>query len=203
MYSRTSESIVSPFEYLLPLTSVLVGLAIADLATSLHRLLEARRRVQWDWLPLLAALLALLAVLDLWWGFYGYTGRSEWEFAQFLPIFVQLVILFLLCASALPDEVPSDDGLDLHVFYQSNGSYFWFLYAAYIFSILAQDAFTYAASGLPEQMSTVSVLAGSIPNLLLIALFVGLALVHRRWLHMVAVPGLIVYQIVEWSGRVL
>ena len=57
---------MSPFEYLLPLISVLVGLAVADLATSLHWLLQARRRVQWDWLPLLAAILAVLAVLDLW-----------------------------------------------------------------------------------------------------------------------------------------
>ena len=193
---------MSPFEYLLPLISVLVGLAVADLATSLHRLLQARRRVQWDWLPLLAAILAVLAVLDLWWGFFGFRDLDEWKFARFLPIFVQLVVLFLLCASALPDEVPSD-GLDLRAFYRSNGSYFWFLYATYVGAILAQRGVGYAISGLPEETSILSVLSGFAPNLILVVLFIGLALVRKRWFHAIAVPSLIAYQIIEWSGRVL
>ena len=60
---------MTPFEYILPLVSVLVGLAIADLAVSFNRLLRARRRVTWDWLALLAAFIALVAVLDIWWMF--------------------------------------------------------------------------------------------------------------------------------------
>ena len=62
---------MNPFEYLLPLISVIVGLSITDLATSLHRLLRARRRVEWDWLPLATALLALLMVLNAWWDSIG------------------------------------------------------------------------------------------------------------------------------------
>jgi len=48
---------VSPFECVLPMVSILVGLAIGDLSLGLHRLLRARSRVDRDWLPLAAALL--------------------------------------------------------------------------------------------------------------------------------------------------
>jgi hypothetical protein len=62
---------MSPFEYLLALVSILIGLAIADLSMSLHRLLRARHHVKWDWLPLAAASLVMLLILEFWWIFYG------------------------------------------------------------------------------------------------------------------------------------
>lgn len=37
---------MSPFEYLLLLASVILGLAVSDLAMSTHRLLDAGRRVR-------------------------------------------------------------------------------------------------------------------------------------------------------------
>ncbi len=50
---------ISSFEYITALVSVVVGLAIADMATSLHRLLRNRRRVRWDWVAPLAAVVIL------------------------------------------------------------------------------------------------------------------------------------------------
>ena len=57
---------------------------------------------------------------------------------------------------------------------------------------------------LPEETRLLSVLSGFAPNLILVALFIGLALVRKPWFHAIAVPSLIVYHpIIEWSGRVL
>jgi H+/Cl- antiporter ClcA len=61
---------LSPFEYLLALVSILIGLAVADLSSSLHRLLRARRRVRWDWLPLAGAFLVILLILEFWWNLW-------------------------------------------------------------------------------------------------------------------------------------
>ena len=160
---------MTAFEYVLPLVSVLAGLALADLAVSLHRLLRARRRVRWDWLPLTTALLAALAVLNLWWGLFG---SRETPFYQtlggFLPLAAMLVLLFLLNAAALPDAVPKE-GLDLRAFYDANGPYFWSLYAAYVALSIAFDLGGRAASG-----QSIGVLSYAV-NLILIALFVALA----------------------------
>jgi hypothetical protein len=53
-------------EYAPGLFSVLIGLAVVDIATSVHRLVRRRSVVRWDSLPLLAALYAALSAPDTW-----------------------------------------------------------------------------------------------------------------------------------------
>lgn len=191
---------MSPFEYLLPLVSVLVGLAVADLAVSLHRLLRAYRRVRWDWLPLATALLAVLAVLEVWWLFYAAQDATFFTtLGGFLPFAAQLIVLFLLNAAALPDDVPAE-GIDLRAFYDANGPYFWSLYAAYIVLIVLVRIGGYVGNGLPEGTSVVGAVAHLIPNLVLLALFVVLARVRRRRLHAVAVLLMLALLVAEWGG---
>lgn len=108
--------------------SVVVGLAIADMATSLHRLLSNRRRVRWDWVAPLAALAILIELFNLWWSWRNFTGNTMAELA---PYFVVLVLLFLAAAATLPDEVP-EEGLDLGEYFDEKRSYFWTLYGLYI-----------------------------------------------------------------------
>ncbi len=127
---------MTPFEYIIPLVSVLVGLAIADLAVSFNRLLRARNKVKWDWLPLLSAFMAILAVLDIWWVFYGEQQSTFYQtLAGFLPIAAQLILLYLINAAALPDDVP-EEGMDLKKFYEDNSPYLWSLFVIYFISVL-------------------------------------------------------------------
>ena len=184
---------MTAFEYILPLVSVLVGLALADLAVSLHRLLRARRRVRWDGLPLAAALLAALTVLNLWWGLFS---SQELAFYQtlggFLPLAAMLVVLFLLNAAALPDAVP-DEGLDLRAFYDANGPYFWSLYATLIAIVVVHLVAARLAEGLSVGPRDY------VNNLFLLGLFVVLARVRHRALHAVAVAVLLVLFLSEWT----
>ncbi len=96
------------FEYITALVSVVVGLAIADMMTSLHRLLRNRRRVRWDWVAPLAALVILVELFNLWWSWRGFKGDS---LADLAPYFLALVLLFLTASATLPDEVP-EQGVD-------------------------------------------------------------------------------------------
>ena len=188
---------MTAFEYVLPLVSVLAGLALADLAVSLHRLLRARRRVRWDWLPLATALLAALAVLNLWWGLFNSQDTPFYEtLGGFLPLAALLVVLFLLNAAALPDAVPRE-GLDLRAFYDANGPYFWSLYAAFVVLSIALDLGERAALGL-----SVDVLS-YVNNLILIALFVALARRRRRAFHAVAVVVLLALFLSDWVSMSL
>jgi hypothetical protein len=134
---------VNTFEYITALVAVVIGLAIADLATSLHRLLRHRNIVRWDWVSPVAALLILAELFNLWWRWRGFTGTTM---GDVVPYFVALILIYLTASITLPDEVPAE-GLDLGRYFDENRSYFWFVYASYIAVITALMSVRYLHHG--------------------------------------------------------
>jgi len=121
---------IRAFEYALGLFSVLIGLAIADIATSFHRLVRSRAVVTWDPLALLAALYALLIAIGMWfdlWGVRNVTAARHFFF--YLIMVALLFIVFLIAAASLPDD--PGGGCDLSEFYSRNRRYFWALIALF------------------------------------------------------------------------
>ena len=187
---------MNPFEFLLPLFSIIVGLSITDLATSLHRLLRARRRVEWDWLPLATALLAVVLVINVWWALYPDSAEATegYTVAEFFPVMTTLIVLFLTNAAALPDRVPPE-GIDLRAFYESNSSYLWLLFAVYIALATALtisnrlspmlDDGSLGWKEVAEQLFMLS------QNLMIVGLFVGLARYRNRTFHVISVVGVL------------
>src|SRR5436190_926509 len=105
---------MGPFEYLLLFAVIILGLAVSDVALSLHRLLGAGPRVRWDWLAPLAALVAFLKIVTQWWTWFRaepLAGGLTWE--MFLGVLAGAVLLFLIAAASLPDEVPGEGRIDL------------------------------------------------------------------------------------------
>jgi hypothetical protein len=136
---------MSAADYLSTFVSIVLGLALADLATSLHRLLRARSCVKWDWLAPLAAFGAMVVIVMSWWELYdNFTGRVA--LGRFLPILFSLLLLFLLAAAAFPDDVP-DEGIDLRAYYLDNRTYFWGIFALFIVSTLIGDIHDAGAGG--------------------------------------------------------
>jgi hypothetical protein len=119
---------ITDFEYITALTAVLIGLAVADMATSLHKLLRHRRRVKWDWVAPLAALVILVELFGLWWNWRRFDGNT---IAEIAPYFLLLVLMFLAASVTLPDEVP-EDGLDLGTYFDDTRGYFWTVYGTYV-----------------------------------------------------------------------
>lgn len=167
-------------EYVSVLVSIVIGLAVADVLASLHRLLRARSRVQWDWAAPLATALVLMLLVMMWWSFYRPDDTTP-TIGDFLPSFVLLVLLFLLAGAALPDEVPPA-GLNLRAYYDSNGSYFWTLFAA----TLAWVLLTEIVGGLVQGSGIAPLLRSNLVDFAVLAVFVSLIFVRRRWWHAVA-----------------
>ena len=118
------------FEYALGLYSVVMGLAIADIATSFHRLLRHRLQVRWDPLVLLATLLALLVVIGMWFDLWGVREVvSTRHYLFYLVMVGELFLVFLIAAASLPDEHAG--ATDLCAFYEENRGYFWTLVALF------------------------------------------------------------------------
>jgi hypothetical protein len=114
-------------EHALIFASIIIGLAVAEMLFSLHGLLDRRDKVRWDWLPLTIALIILLFVVLNWW-IIASTRAQSLTIGEFLPYLIQLILIFLLAAAALPRTVPSE-GIDLTARYENNRSYLWTLFS--------------------------------------------------------------------------
>jgi hypothetical protein len=173
------------FEYITALVAVVIGLAIADLATSLHRLLRHRKMVRWDWVAPLAALLVLVDLFNLWWRWRGFTGTTMGEVA---PYFVALILIYLASSIALPDEVPSA-GLDLGAYFDEIRSYFWFVYTTYVAVILTLITFRRIGQG----FSASQIWAINYFDFPWIIVGYGMIFVRKRW-----ISGAVLFVTLTW-----
>ena len=70
-------------EHLLVLVSIIIGLAITDLLTSVRQLVRARRRVRLHWLPLATAGILFLWLVQHWWAFFWIVQAELWASNSF------------------------------------------------------------------------------------------------------------------------
>src|SRR4051812_33565091 len=106
------------FEYLLMFASVILALALSDVAISLNRLLGAVDKVEWDWLAPLAAMVAFLKIVNQWWvWFAGKAVATDMTYGMFLGVLVSAVLLFLMCAASLPDSLDQPEDRNLASYY--------------------------------------------------------------------------------------
>lgn len=170
---------MSAFEYVSVMASIVIGLALADILTSLHRLFRAGPLVRWHWAAPVAAGLVVLTLIQIWWSLYT-PDDTPMTVVRFLPILVELILLFLLAARALPDAVPAE-GLDLRVYYDTNGRWFWALFTAALGWLMLVGIITTAATG-----EVRTFLGHRIADLAILAVFASLIFVRRLWWHMIA-----------------
>lgn len=185
---------MSVAEYTAAFVSIMIGLALADLATSLQRLLRAGRRVKWDVLTPAAALLTAAFVINVWWTMYAMLSQVErLTVASFIPDLVSLVLLFCLASSALPDAVP-EDGLDLREYYERNRPWLWRLFAAYTFWV----SLLFLIRGIAVEATAGQLAGGTVPNLVLLMLMLTLSRTSRRAIHIAGIAALLLVTALAW-----
>jgi hypothetical protein len=131
---------IRAFEYSLGLFAVLIGLAVADVANSFHRLIRSRAPVRWDPLTLLAALYALCMAVGMWfdlWGVRQFAATRHFFF--YVWLIAEMFVLFLIAAAALPDE--PGGRCDLREHYAVTRRYFWTLVALFQFTYLVNGVY--------------------------------------------------------------
>ena len=86
------------------LVSIILGLAVADLLVNLHRLIDHRKHVEWDRLPLLWSLIVLLWLFNYWWAVATNLdgSRDATVVGHFVLLAMPPIMLFLMAASVLP-----------------------------------------------------------------------------------------------------
>lgn len=112
------------FEYAMGLFSVLIGLAVVDVATSFHRLARVRTAMKWDPLTLIVALYTLCTAVYMWFDLWGVRHfAAARRFFVYLSLVALFFVLYLAAAASLPDEATTD----LRAYYEGNRRYFWTL----------------------------------------------------------------------------
>jgi hypothetical protein len=183
-------------EYVAAFASIIVALAVTDLATSLHRLLRARKRVTWDWLPPAVALLILLGTVQFWWIFFDvWRSSSRFTLGGFLPDFLSLLVLFFIASAALPDEVPAE-GLDLKAYYAENRIYFWTLFLLLAVSATASSILRRATPDTSAADVVGLILASG--NLTLVVIAAVLIATGWRWVHAALVLVMLAALVWQW-----
>jgi hypothetical protein len=181
---------MAPFEYALGLFSVLVGLALADIAQKAHRLVRHARTIRWDGRAVLATMLVIIVIVGLWFQVWNIRDRAEiLVFGFYLTLFLEMMLLFVLAANSLPDDAGPD--CDLTAFYEANSRTFWLSFAAFQLSFTAHWIYFTRFAGSAQGWAVVIGPLGA---------FLLLAFVRRKALHYL-LPGALValYLTLNWS----
>ena len=169
-------------EYVSVFVSIILGLAAAELGTSFHRIMRARRRVRWDWMSLALAFFMLLNVVVVWWASYlWYATKTELRIAEFFPDLAILVLTYLAAAAVLPDEIPAGS-FDLRDYYFETAPYFWSLNA-----LLLGLAILVLGPRYTGGTDFIAIVREQSANIVMLGLAVALIFLRRPWFHAVAI----------------
>lgn len=178
-------------EYVSVFVSMVLGLAVAELGTSFHKLMRARHRVQWDWMSLALAFVMLLEIVQFWWLAHDWYAQSAGlRVVQFLPNLVLLLLIYLMAAAVLPDGIP-EEGLNLWEFYVETAPYFWLLVLAMTIAIIVVLG--------PRSAGKTDILAvarNQIANIVVLAAVTPLLFVRNIRVHQLVIIGFVA--MVSW-----
>jgi hypothetical protein len=184
---------MTSFEYALGLFSVLMALALGDIASNVHKLIRHCRTIRWDGRVILSALLVVVVIVRMWFAVWAIRDEGlVLVFPFYLSMFIELMILFLLAAHCLPDEPPAD--CDLGTFYEANSRSLWSIFALFQLSFFLHWLYF---GGLAASAASWAGVLG------VLGLYVLLALVRSKWLHHAVPLALIVYEIWRSWDRTL
>jgi len=102
-------------EYIFVAISIILGLAITRLLSSVAGLVRAQNRVTYHWATSLWAGCIMLYILQLWWVGWELSGFSEWTIVDFFVLVAGSIFVYGAAELALPSEdynVADDSELD-------------------------------------------------------------------------------------------
>jgi hypothetical protein len=119
------------------------------------------------------------------------------SFPFYLSLFLEFMLLFLVCAACLPDE--AEENCDLGAFYEKNRRYLWSLFALFQTSYFLHWIYFVGFSGINRAEL---LLRGSIVVAPLI-MFLLLRSIRSRRLHFLALLALIFLALCDYWRRTL
>ncbi|MCW8109665.1 hypothetical protein OPS25_14235 [Alteromonas ponticola] len=160
------------FDYIIPFISIIYGIAIADLLSSIYRLVEERQHVRMHPVPFVWAAVCFTAIINGWWAFFQIMENFKVTSAGNLFVLSLLPTLtFLFSSAVLPNRI--GESCDLWQFYRKNRVIFFSTFAAYLLSV---PIILYGLFDHFNQLYVISQLVGCLLLFLCIT-------IEKPWLH--------------------
>jgi hypothetical protein len=118
---------ISPFEYVTILVSIILGLGITKILSSLAELLYDFKKVSFFWVHTIWVILILYIHVQEWFILYELKGYPAWKLPVFLFILIYPITLFL-AASMLFPVIDKNEEVDLKTFFSNNYKPLYFLF---------------------------------------------------------------------------
>lgn len=175
---------MTPFEFICAFYSVVLGIAVAQLMTSVGRLAEERERVRGYWVSNLWILTVLMADVGNWWGIWGLHDVKRWSIYSFLLLVALTAAVYLTTVLLFPRIPTSEDAIiemERH-FYKSRRIFFTGFTLAWVFALICNWSFfpiTWIAAGnvLPAVMMVLGIIAVMTANRVFHAFFAVIGLI--------------------------
>ncbi len=184
---------ISAFEYVTILISIVVGLGITEVLSGIADLIKQSKRVKIYWPHLLWVLFVLLLLVQEWWVTYELKSFEPWRLPTFLFIMLYPTNLFVLARLLYPKMTKSKK-INLKKFYYEN--------YRKLFLLLSMSALLSAAYNL------IILDLGIVDQLLQILLAITFAIIlifkfSQEWVHkMLSIIVLIAFALslaIEWN----
>jgi hypothetical protein len=108
---------MSLFEFTFGLSAVILGLALAHMASTVSKLAMAGRRVWWAPEPLLLAGIIVLVIVSVWLNQWRLRDQTETTVGLMLFQVGKLLLPFMAATFVLPDRVAEEGPVDLYAHY--------------------------------------------------------------------------------------
>jgi hypothetical protein len=95
---------MSPFEYVIVLISIIIGLGITIVLTGIAQLIREEQRVKLFWPYLIWIGLVFVMHIHEWWITYQLKSTVAWKLPTFLFIILYPILLFILANLMFPDS---------------------------------------------------------------------------------------------------
>jgi hypothetical protein len=126
------------FEYLSVLTSIIIGLALANLLSGAARLIQLRARMRPHGATFVWMATLFLVNVQVWWAAFERRANDEWSFFAFLLYLLIPVSLFLMSYLVLPD-LGDEDKADLAANFDGNRVWFFGFLATIPLTSMTED----------------------------------------------------------------
>ena len=133
---------MSPFEFICAFYSVVLGIAVAQLMTSVGRLIEVRDQVRTYWVQSLWVVIVLLVDVNNWLAMWSYRSAKSWRVVSFLLLVGLIASIYLVTVLLFPRVPESERQIDLDAHYYKNRRVFFLANAAaWILALLCNLSF--------------------------------------------------------------
>jgi hypothetical protein len=120
---------MDPFEYLVVLTSIVLGLAITRVIGGIGNIIQTRRRKQTYWVHIVWMVNLFLTITIVWWVAYRWRTQQHWTFFLFLWLLLTPTLLYLISALIFPDSDEAQMVTDWRRYYYENHRDIFVLYS--------------------------------------------------------------------------